>query len=120
MVTNRAPIIVRGTRTQLIGRKKWGIGYLDQGRTGPLLRLETFTTAIIVRTNIRAIKISKEADEEVRIVITLDDVNEGENKWVWEELGQARARMNSVIDNEMVIVGREGVFKVWFGDKATK
>jgi hypothetical protein len=58
-----------------------GHSYLDHGRTGPLLNLETLTTAIIVRTNIRAIKINKEAEEGTKMVITLDGAKEGENKW---------------------------------------
>ena len=58
-----------------------GHSQLDQGRTGPLLRLETLTTAIIVSTSINAIKIRREADEGVKIVITLESKVDEFREW---------------------------------------
>jgi len=40
---------------------------------GPLLKLDTFTTAIIVSTRVRAIIIRRDLDEGVKIVTTLDE-----------------------------------------------
>ena len=97
-----------------------GHSYLDHGRTGPLLILDTLTTAIMVSTSIRAIKIKRDAEEGVRIVITLDGVQDLEDRCLWVEVGQVRVRIVVVIIKEIKVATREGVFRVWFGESATK
>ena len=73
-----------------------------------------------MRTSIKAIRIKSVAEDEERIVVTLNVGEDELNRWDWSEEGQVSMRIRSVVDEVIRDVNRDGVFRVWLGDRATK
>ncbi len=87
---------------------------------GPLLSLDTFTTAIMVSTKVRAIIVRREADEGVRTVMALVFLSVLIDRWREEIKGQDWEERSTITVVRTRDVSREGKLRVWSGERATK